>query len=245
MGRPVRRGTVAELEALSRSTHFDWRLTPYDLAGSRAHAHVLHRAGLLTDDDLAELLAASTRWGSGTPPGPAARPSDEDVHGALERLLLEEVGPEVGGRLRAGRSRNDQVATLFKAFLRDHARVIAELVLDLVDALATQAEEHRRPTRRRSCRGARTCSTPSRCCSRTTCWRTPGRCCATSSGSATGTPASPRDSPYGSGALAGTSLGLDPEAVARGAGLHRLQRQLHRRHRLARLRRRARLRDAR
>ena len=63
-------------------------------------------------------------------------PSDEDVHGALERLLLEEVGPEVGGRLRAGRSRNDQIATLFKAFLRDHARVIAGQVLDLVDALA-------------------------------------------------------------------------------------------------------------
>ena len=64
------------------------------------------------------------------------------MHGALERLLLDEVGAELGGRLRAGRSRNDQVATLFKAFLRDHARIVAGLVLDLADALADQAEAH-------------------------------------------------------------------------------------------------------
>ena len=67
--------------------------------------------------------------------------SDEDVHGALERLLLQEIGPEVGGRLRAGRSRNDQVATLFRVYLRDHARTIAALVLDLVDVLADQAAD--------------------------------------------------------------------------------------------------------
>ena len=50
-------GPSPELEALSRSTHFDWRLTPYDLAGSRAHANALRAAGLLTDDDHASLLA--------------------------------------------------------------------------------------------------------------------------------------------------------------------------------------------
>ena len=119
-------GPSPELEALSRSTHFDWRLVPYDLAGSRAHANALHAAGLLTDDDHRTLLggldalAASYAEGSLLPD-----PSDEDVHGALERLLIEEVGPEVGGRLRAGRSRNDQVATLFKAYLRDEARAVA------------------------------------------------------------------------------------------------------------------------
>ena len=111
-------------------------------------------------------------------------PSDEDVHGALERLLLDEVGAELGGRLRAGRSRNDQVATLFRMYLRDHARSVAALVLDLVDASPTRP----RRTWARRCRAAPTCSTPSRCCCRTTCWRTPGRCCATSAGSATGTP---------------------------------------------------------
>src|SRR4029077_6757217 len=63
-------------------------------------------------------------------------------HGALERLLINQVGPEVGGRLRAGRSRNDQVATLFKAYLRDEARAIAARLLELVDALVVQARDH-------------------------------------------------------------------------------------------------------
>src|SRR6185436_20922179 len=113
-------GPSPELEALSRSTHFDWRLVPYDLAGSVAHAHALHRAGLLTDADqdtiVDGLLALRRAYDEGSlRPGP----DDEDVHGALERLLIERVGAEAGGRLRAGRSRNDQVATLFKAYLRD------------------------------------------------------------------------------------------------------------------------------
>ena len=69
-------------------------------------------------------------------------PSDEDVHGALERLLIERVGADVGGRLRAGRSRNDQVAALFKSYLRDQGRAISALLLDLVDALAGQARAH-------------------------------------------------------------------------------------------------------
>ncbi len=132
-------GPSPELQELSRSTHFDWQLTPYDLAGSRAHANALHRAGLLTEADHAELLRGLSVLGERYDAGelvPAT--TDEDVHGALERLLLDEVGPEVGGRLRAGRSRNDQVATLFRAYLRDHAHTIAGLVLDLVDVLAGQ-----------------------------------------------------------------------------------------------------------
>src|SRR5204863_5668717 len=136
-------GPSPELEALSRSTHFDWRLVPYDLAGSRAHAHALHRAGLLTGADLGSLesgldaLLAAYDGGTLVPSD-----GDEDVHGALERLLLEEVGPEVGGRLRAGRSRNDQIATLFRCYLLDHAETIAGQVLDLVEALTGQASTH-------------------------------------------------------------------------------------------------------
>ncbi len=208
-------GPSPELEALSRSTHFDWRLTPYDLAGSHAHANVLHGAGLLTDDELAELHrgldALGERYAAGTL---RPDPTDEDVHGALERLLLEEVGPEVGGRLRAGRSRNDQVATLFKSFLRDHGRTIAGQVLDLVDALAAQAGAHLAPDRVSIMPGRTHLQHAQpvllahhllahawpllRDVDRLRDWD--ARVAA--------------DSPYGAGALAGSSLGLDPEAVA-------------------------------
>ncbi len=204
-------GPSPELEALSRSTHFDWRLVPYDLAGSRAHANALHVAGLLTDADHGTLLAgldalaASYAEGSLLPD-----PSDEDVHGALERLLIEEVGSEVGGRLRAGRSRNDQVATLFKAYLRDEARVVAARALDLVDALVAQARDHLdvvMPGRTHLQHAQPVLLSHHllahawpllRDVDRLRDWdaRVAG------------------DSPYGSGALAGSSLGLDPQAVA-------------------------------
>ncbi len=207
-------GPSPELEALSRSTHFDWRLTPYDLAGSRAHARALHRAGLLEDAALATLLGGLDVLGDRYAAGDLhPDPSDEDVHGALERLLLEEVGPEVGGRLRAGRSRNDQIATLFKVFLRDHARVVSGLLLDLVDVLVGQAHAHLGdpPTvmpGRTHLQHAQPVLLSHhllahawpllRDVDRLADWdrRVAG------------------DSPYGSGALAGSSLGLDPEAVA-------------------------------
>ncbi len=208
-------GPSDALAALSKSTHFDWRLAPYDLAGSRAHARVLHRAGLLSDADLAGLLAGLDALGERVASGEAvAADSDEDVHGALERLLIEEVGAELGGRLRAGRSRNDQVATLFKVFLRDHARVVAGLVLDLVDALAGQAEQHLgavMPGRTHLQHAQPVLLSHHllahawpllRDVSRVRDWD--ARVAA--------------DSPYGSGALAGSSLGLDPQQVARELG---------------------------
>jgi len=136
-------GPSEALSRLSRSTQFDWRLAPYDIAGSKAHARVLARAGLLDDHDLQRLLDGLDTLGERVADGTfVAEPGDEDVHGALERGLVELLGAELGGRLRAGRSRNDQIATLFKLFLRDHARVLAGLVLDLVDALADRAEQH-------------------------------------------------------------------------------------------------------
>ena len=136
-------GPAEAMAALSRSTQFDWRLAPYDIAGSRAHARALRRAGLLTDDDAAALLAGLDDLAADVATGalaPAA--DDEDVHSALERGLIERVGRDVGGRLRAGRSRNDQVVTLFRMYLRDHARVVAGLVLDVVDALLAQGQAH-------------------------------------------------------------------------------------------------------
>ncbi len=208
-------GPSPELEALSVSTHFDWRLTPYDLAGSRAHANALHRAGLLTDADLAELLRGLDVLGERYAAGDLhPDTSDEDVHGALERLLLVEVGPEVGGRLRAGRSRNDQVATLFRAFLRDHARVIAHQVLDLVEALSGQAQGHLdviMPGRTHLQHAQPVLLSHHLLAHVWPLLRDVDRLAdfdARVSG----------DSPYGSGALAGSSLGLDPQYVAEQLG---------------------------
>jgi argininosuccinate lyase len=135
-------GPAEALAALSVSVHFDWRLAPYDLRSSRAHARVLHRAGLLDETELAGMLEAldgleaDVRSGAFVP-----RRQDEDVHTALERGLVERLG-SLGGKLRAGRSRNDQVATDLRLYLREAARDVADRLLDLCDALTVQAETH-------------------------------------------------------------------------------------------------------
>src|SRR5690554_6480719 len=119
-------GPADALAKLSKSTHFDWRYADDDLRGSIAHAHALQRAGLLTDDEAERMVAgldALRHDVAAGRVGPAE--SDEDVHGALERILIERIGADLGGKLRAGRSRNDQIATLSRMYLRRHARVIA------------------------------------------------------------------------------------------------------------------------
>jgi argininosuccinate lyase len=203
-------GPADALAALSRSTHVDWRLARYDIAGSRAHARVLHRAGLLTDDELSRMLAGLDALDADVASGgfvPCA--ADEDVHTALERGLLERVGPELGGRLRAGRSRNDQIATLIRLYLRDEARGVAGDVLGVIDALREQAERHlgvAMPGRTHlqhaqpvllSHHLLAHCWALSRDVARLRDWDVRAA-----------------RSPYGSGALAGSSLDLDPEAVA-------------------------------
>ena len=128
--------------ALGVSTHFDVRLWREDLAGSRAHAGELERIGVLTGADRAAIDAALARCGelfaAGTFPMAA---TDEDLHGAIERWLVEELG-ELGGRLRAGRSRNDQIVSDLRLWsLGATDRVIAAIV-GLQEALLDQAETH-------------------------------------------------------------------------------------------------------
>lgn len=136
-------GPSEAMFALSVSTHFDWVLAPYDVLASKAHAKVLHQAELLSDEDLATMLAGLDQLGKDVADGTfGPLPSDEDVHGAMERGLIDRVGPEVGGRLRAGRSRNDQVATLFRMWVRDAVRDIVLGTTELVDALSAQAKAH-------------------------------------------------------------------------------------------------------
>ncbi len=135
-------GPAEALARLSVSVHFDWRLAPYDLLASKAHARVLHRAGLLDDAELERMLGALDELRAEVASGAfVATFADEDVHTALERGLLEKLGG-LGGKLRAGRSRNDQVATDLRLYLRDHARLLAGQLAGLEQALVDQAAEH-------------------------------------------------------------------------------------------------------
>ncbi|RKS04460.1 argininosuccinate lyase [Nocardiopsis sp. Huas11] len=203
-------GPDQALARLSLSTHFDWRLARHDIAGSRAHARALHRAGLLTADELDGMIEGLDRLEADVASG-AFTPvlEDEDVHTALERGFIERVGADLGGRLRAGRSRNDQIATLVRMYLREEARAIADQLLGLVGALADQAAAH--PNAAMPGRTHLQHAQPvllahhlmahawpiMRDVERLRDW---DRRAAVSA--------------YGSGALAGSSLGLDPRAVA-------------------------------
>ncbi len=208
-------GPSPELAALSRSTHFDWQLAPYDIAGSHAHAAALAAAGYLDPEQEAAMHAGLDELLRRVTSGELiAQPADEDVHGALEAALLTIVGADLGGRLRAGRSRNDQIATLIRMYLLDHSAVIGDLVVDLIDALAAQAEKHATAIMpgRTHLQHAQPVLLAHhllahawplvRTLERLRDWRVRAS-----------------TSPYGSGALAGSSLGLDPALVAAALGL--------------------------
>ena len=141
-GARFKSGPSAALAALSRCPERYFRLTPYDLAGSRAHARELQRAGLLDESETLRTLEALDRIGEDFAAG-RLHPTldDEDVHTFIERVLTERLGA-LGGKLRAGRSRNDQTANDLRLFLRDHARTITTEVLGLQQALVDQAEQH-------------------------------------------------------------------------------------------------------
>jgi argininosuccinate lyase len=136
-------GPSAALAALSRSVHFDWRLAKYDIAGTRAHIKALMSAGYLSSLEHEKLDRSLVELASRVENGSfAAKPADEDVHSALERGLIEIAGPELGGKVRAGRSRNDQIATLIRIYLLDQSEVLHRLVIDLIEVILTRAEEH-------------------------------------------------------------------------------------------------------
>ena len=210
-------GPSEALQDLSRSTHFDWQLADYDIAGSRAHARALAAAGYLTDSELIDMLTALDDLQRAVTDG-TFRPvaSDEDVHSALERGLIERAGSELGGKLRAGRSRNDQIATLVRMLLRDHALRIRSLLIDLIDAIAAQAAAHPDAVMpgRTHLQHAQPillahhllahCWPLVRDIERLIDWD-----------------ARANSSPYGSGALAGNTLGLDVLAVATELGFDR------------------------
>ncbi len=127
---------------LNASISFDWRLGPYDVAQSRAHASMLAAQGIISEVERDDLLKAlddvEHELDAG---GFVFQPDDEDIHMAIERRVTELAGP-VGGKLHTARSRNDQVATDVAMFVRAHALGTAERVTSLMATLADQAEAH-------------------------------------------------------------------------------------------------------
>ena len=210
-------GPSEAMAALSSSIEVDFRLAPYDIAQTRAHVRALHRAGLLNDGDCAQLVETLDEMAREVESGALVAESvDEDVHTAIERHLVERLG-DLGGRVRAGRSRNDQVATDFRMYLRDQARGLVIALGDLQDALLDQASthvdvpspgfthlQHAQPVSFGH-ELAKHVHALERDVSRLRDWD-----------------ARVSVSPLGAGALAGSSLGLDAEPVARELGFDRV-----------------------
>ena len=130
------------MERFNRSFDFDWRLYAADIQGSMAYAKALTRAGIITDDERDLLLdglsqvRAEFEGGTFQP-----TPGDEDIHTAVERRLQEFIGP-VAGKLHTGRSRNDQVVTVVRFYLMEHLDRLGGLLTDLQGAIIEQAEAH-------------------------------------------------------------------------------------------------------
>ncbi|MGC8782032.1 MAG: argininosuccinate lyase, partial [Anaerolineae bacterium] len=124
------------------SLPFDWRLWDADITGSIAWAHAIHRAGLLTAgerDALVAGLEAIRAEIAADPPAAFAGAADEDIHSFVERKLTERVGP-VAGKLHTGRSRNDQVATDVRLWLRDRVAELDAALAALIRAACDRAE---------------------------------------------------------------------------------------------------------
>ncbi len=128
---------------INRSIEFDWRLAPYDIDQSQAHARGLCEIGVLSGDELQQIDAGlewvRARMGEH---GFEFADADEDIHMAVERLLGEEIGP-LAGKLHTGRSRNDQVATDVAMVVQAHSLRAIELAGAAMERLLELAERHR------------------------------------------------------------------------------------------------------
>ena len=124
------------------SIPFDWRLAPFDIQGSLAHAAMLQKAGVLSERDLADIRRGLGEILADFEAGMFAwNLDDEDIHFNIERTLTKKVG-DAGKRLHTGRSRNDQVATDVRLWLRDAIDRIQALVRAARLALLDLAERH-------------------------------------------------------------------------------------------------------
>ena len=156
----------------------DKALYAQDIAGSQAHARMLASAGVIEPADAEAIVEGLDRVKARIEAGDFAFDiNDEDIHMSVERALIADIG-DAGARLHTGRSRNDQVATDTRLFAKQRCEDLMAANVALRQALVRQAKAHFESP---SCPATRTCSTPSRCCSRTICWPTCGCSRATSS----------------------------------------------------------------
>ena len=129
-------------QALNSSIAFDYRLAPYDLEQSLAHARMLARSNIISDDDLEQIERGLQAVREEIEADSfVVTEGDEDIHMAIERRLTEIIGP-VGGKLHTARSRNDQVATDVAMLVRAHSLDARELLQRLMATLVELAERH-------------------------------------------------------------------------------------------------------
>jgi argininosuccinate lyase len=134
-------GTADVVMEYSSSLHFDRRLALDDLVGSRAHVRGLGRGGLLSSDEVIELLAALDQVEAELADGTFHFvPDDEDIHTSVERRVTEIAG-SVGSKLHTGRSRNDQIATDLRLYAKRELRLLASEIVVLQEVLLTRARE--------------------------------------------------------------------------------------------------------
>ena len=134
--------TSDAMAALSRSVHFDWRLAPYDIVSSKSHCQNLVKSRILTAAEGKKISVALDQLRKDIERG-AVVPGehDEDLHGVIERVLIERLG-DLGGKLRAGRSRNDQIATDLRLYLREVSCELIAQLTSLAQAFVVQAKSH-------------------------------------------------------------------------------------------------------
>jgi argininosuccinate lyase len=130
-----------EFERWQRSFAYDQRLLPYELAASRAHANALEHAGVLSSEELSEIVKALGEIARRAESDPAFLndPEAEDVHHFVEKQLAVQIGA-TGYKLHTGRSRNEQIATDLRLFVRDSIDTLQNLIADWVEAILSRAD---------------------------------------------------------------------------------------------------------